>query len=398
MNHQIAKLYQIGLKESRLIIGLMSGTSLDGLDIALCEVSGTGFDTKLKIRDFVTMDYDDTFRINIRKIFAQKQINQQDLSGINAYIGIVHAKLINEALSNWGIANSDIDLIASHGQTVYHAPQILTKDYNLPNSTLQIGDGDHIAVQTGIITVSDFRQKHIAAGGEGAPLAAYGDYLLFTDPIENRILLNIGGISNFTFLPNSHSELKAFATDLGPGNTIMNQYMHKHYNEEMDKDSTIAKQGDVNNALLKALLNDDFLPLPFPKTTGPELFNLTYLTQKQQESNSTNLSHKDIMATLNSFSAHAIVNGIQTVTKGLDNIAVYVSGGGLHNPLLMENIRKNLPLLKITSIADIAMNPDAKEACLFALLANETIAGDADNVSKIKDSPAVCMGKISLPQ
>ena len=397
MNHQIAKLYQIGNKENRLIIGLMSGTSLDGLDIALCDISGSGFTTILKIRDFVTMDYEDEFRINIRKIFAQKQINQQDLCGINAYIGIVHAHLINKALKNWGIPNSEVDLIASHGQTVYHAPQILTKDYSLPNSTLQIGDGDHIAVHTGIITLSDFRQKHIAAGGEGAPLAAYGDYLLFTDTIENRILLNIGGISNFTFLPNSNSTLQAFATDLGPGNTIMNQFMHKHYQEEMDRDSKIAIQGNVNNTLLKALMEDDFLTLPFPKTTGPELFNLSYLEQKQHKSNTNNLSNEDIMATLNAFSANAIVNGIKKVTEGLDNIAVYVSGGGLHNPLLMENIQKDLPAIKITSIAEIGIDPDAKEACLFALLANETIAGNPDNVSNIKDSPAVCMGKISLP-
>lgn len=397
MNPQIAKLYQIGLKENRLILGLMSGTSLDGLDIALCEIRGNGFGTILKIREFVTMDYNEEFRINIRKIFAQKQINQQDLCGINAYIGIIHAQLINKALAEWGVSNAHIDLIASHGQTVYHAPQILTKDYSLPNSTLQIGDADHIAVHTGIITISDFRQKHIAAGGEGAPLAAYGDYLLFTADTENRILLNIGGISNFTFLPNSSSKLKAFATDLGPGNTIMNQYMFRHYSEEMDRDSKVAKQGKVHPALLAALLTEDFLDLDFPKTTGPELFNLDYLIHKQEETNTTNLSKEDIMATLNAFSAKAIVNGINKVTNGLENVAVYVSGGGLHNPLLMENIRKELPTMKIDSIAAIDMNPDAKEACLFALLANETIAGEPNNVRNIKDSPAVCMGKISLP-
>lgn len=397
MNNQIAKLYNIAKKNNRLIIGLMSGTSLDGLDIALCEISGSGTNTTLQLRNFVTMDYEDSFRENIRKIFAKKEINQQDLCGINPFVGIIHAQLINKALANWGINSEDIDLIASHGQTVYHAPQILTKDYSLPNSTLQIGDGDHIAVHTGIITLSDFRQKHIAAGGEGAPLAAYGDYLLFTDKTENRILLNIGGISNFTFLPNTTSSLQAFATDLGPGNTIMNQYMFAHFDEEMDRDSLVAKQGTVNNTLLAALLEEEFLTLDFPKTTGPELFNLNYLLAKQQQTNTTDLSHPDVMATLNAFSAKAIVNGIKAVSQGLENMAIYVSGGGLHNPLLMENIKKALPGMKITSIADIDMNPDAKEACLFALLANETIAGEPQNVKNIKDSPAVCMGKISLP-
>ncbi|MCW5192485.1 anhydro-N-acetylmuramic acid kinase, partial [Burkholderia cenocepacia] len=129
--------------------------------------------------------------------------------------------MILDALRHWNISPEDVDLIASHGQTVYHAPNRLTGDSDFPNSTLQIGDGDHIALRTGIITISDFRQKHIAAGGEGAPLAAYGDFLLFSHPTENRFLLNIGGISNFTFLPKGGEQL-AYATDLGPGNTMMN--------------------------------------------------------------------------------------------------------------------------------------------------------------------------------
>lgn len=397
MNNQIKKLYNISAKNNRLIIGLMSGTSLDGLDIALCRIEGAGFTTKLELIKFETFDYADDFRTYIRKIFAKRQIDQQEFCGINAYVGHVHADLINQALKKWDLCAEEIDLIASHGQTVYHAPQILTKDLTLPNSTLQIGDADHIAVNTGIITLSDFRQKHIAAGGEGAPLAAYGDYLLFTDTTEHRILLNIGGISNFTFLPNSNSELQAFATDLGPGNTIMNQYVKQHFDLEMDEDARIASKGNVNQELLAALLSEEFLTLDFPKTTGPELFNLNYLEEKQKSTHTENLTEEDIMATLNAFSAKAITDGILKVSEGLDNVAVYVSGGGLHNPLLMQNIKEGLPKYKVTSIDAIAMNPDAKEACLFAILANETIAGSPDNVRNIKDSPAICMGKISLP-
>lgn len=397
MNSQIEKLYKISKKESRLIIGLMSGTSLDGLDIALCKIQGSGFDTQLEILHFDTLPYQDEFRNHIRKIFAKSEINQQDLCGINPYVAIVHANLINSALANWKIDPSTVDLIASHGQTVYHAPQSLTKNLDLPNSTLQIGDGDHIAVHSKIITLSDFRQKHIAAGGEGAPLAAYGDFLLFTDAIENRILLNIGGISNFTFLPAKNSPLKAFATDLGPGNTLMNQYMWRHFNREMDLNAEIAASGTVNETLLKHLLQEDFLELAFPKTTGPELFNLDYLTIKQENSDTQHLSPPDVMATLNMFSALAIANGIQRLTQDLNNAAIYVSGGGLHNPLLMANIRAGLPSVKVTSIDEIDMNPDAKEACLFAVLANEAVAGKPENVARLKDSPAVCMGKVSFP-
>lgn len=375
----------------------MSGTSLDGLDIALCKIQGSGFDTKLDILHFETLPYEDQFRTYIRKIFAKNIINQQDLCGINPYVAITHSRLINQALAQWGIDPLKVDLIASHGQTVYHAPQTLTKDYNLPNSTLQIGDGDHIAVHTGIITLSDFRQKHIAAGGEGAPLAAYGDFLLFTDTTENRILLNIGGISNFTFLPNRGSSRQGFATDLGPGNTMMNQYMFEHFGLEMDINAMKAKAGKVNDRLLLHLLREDFLDLDFPKTTGPELFNLSYLQRKIEESNVDKLSHEDIMATLNIFAAKAMAQGIRKVTEGLDNIAVYVSGGGIHNPLLMKNISTELPTVKVASIDEIEMNPDAKEACLFAVLANEAVAGSPENVSGLKDSPPVCMGKVSFP-
>lgn len=397
MNSQITKLYEIGKKESRIIIGLMSGTSLDGLDIALCKIVGSGINSKVEILKFETLPYDDNFRNYVRTIFAKTMVNQQDLCGINPYIAQVHSTLINKALNDWQILPEDVDLIASHGQTVFHAPQSLTKNPNLPNSTLQLGDGDHIAVGTGIITISDFRQKHIAAGGEGAPLAAYGDYLLFTDTIENRILLNIGGISNFTFLPPQGSTQKAFATDLGPGNTMMNQYMHQYFGLEMDKNAEIAKTGTVDTTLLQALLADEFLTLSFPKTTGPELFNLAYLLKKQQETKKTDLSHSDIMATLNAFSATAIANGILEVSKELKNVAVYVSGGGLHNPLLLQNIKDRLPDYVVTSIDKIAMDPDAKEACLFAVLANETVAGNPETISGLKDSPMVCMGKISFP-
>ncbi|WP_104384776.1 anhydro-N-acetylmuramic acid kinase [Sphingobacterium sp. HMA12] len=398
MNPQIEKLYQIALKKERFIIGLMSGTSLDGLDIALCRIENSGKTTKINLEKFITMDYEDIFRTKVREIFAKRTIDQQLFSGLNAYVGITHANLINQALKSWNISAAEIDCIASHGQTVYHAPQSLTKDLNWPNSTLQIGDGDHIAMHTGIITLSDFRQKHIAAGGEGAPLAAYGDYLLFSHPTENRFLLNIGGISNFTFIPSHQSNLEAYATDLGPGNTMMNQYMKAHFDLEMDRDAVIAKKGRVNNRLLEQLLAEDFLSLEFPKTTGPELFNLDYLKEAQKRSETLHLSAEDVMATLNRFSARAMINGIHRQAVGLANFSVYISGGGLHNPLLFDDIKANLPNIKVESFATLGIDPDAKEAVLFALLANETLTGTRSNVEHIKDSPAVCMGKISLPE
>ncbi|MGH2623566.1 MAG: anhydro-N-acetylmuramic acid kinase, partial [Sphingobacterium sp.] len=228
------------------------------------------------------------------------------------------------------------------------------------------------------------------------PLAAYGDYLLFSHEQQNRILLNIGGISNFTFLPALNIAMEAYATDLGPGNTLMNQFMFTTYGREMDLDAKIAKSGKPNQSLLNALLEDSFLEANFPKTTGPELFNLSYLEKALAKINQPTLPPQDIMATLNAFSATVIIQGIKKATLGLDSFHIYLSGGGLHNPMLVQQIHQAFSG-KVFSFQELGVDPDAKEACLFAILANETIAGSPQNIQRIKDSPAVCMGKISLP-
>lgn len=396
MNRQILKLSSIAQKDTRLILGLMSGTSLDGLDIALCQVSGHGLATKLQLISFQTVPYRSEFRNLIRQIFAVREIDQQILSGLNALIAQTHADLVLRALKQWGMKSEDIDLIASHGQTVYHAPRILTGNPTLPDSTLQIGDGDHLAVLTGIITLADFRQKHVASGGQGAPLAIYGDYLLFGNTTNDRILLNIGGISNFSLVPSLQTEHKAYASDLGPGNTMMNQYMALHFQQEMDRDARIANQGTVNADLLHKLLADKFLSLPFPKTTGPELFNYVYLQKCLDQLEVDNISHQDVMATLNRFTAQTIIDGIQQISQTLSNFSIYVSGGGLHNPLLMKQLKDTFTD-KVRPFDELGMNPDAKEACLFAVLANQAVAGNPEIFNNLALAPAVSMGKICLP-
>lgn len=399
MNPYIHKLYSVANKPRRLVIGLMSGTSLDGLDIALCHVAGSGTGTALQLVRFETKGYTNDFRERVRQVFARRTVDQQVLSGLHALIGQTHGKLVNEALREWDVPPHDVDLLASHGQTVFHAPQSLTGSTDYPNSTLQLGDGDHLAVTTGIITISDFRQKHVAVGGEGAPLAAYGDYLLFADTYETRILLNIGGIANFTLLPATEDRSNAcFATDVGPGNTLMNQYMLAHLGAEMDRDARVASAGVINEPLLDALLRHDFFALPFPITTGPELFNLRYLTDAQHASGTENLSTPDVMATLVAFSAAAITAAIRRALQTCHNPHVYISGGGLHNPLLMARITDDLAGIPVSSFEKLGLLPDAKEAALFALLANETVAGKAANATALLDSPAVCMGKISFPE
>jgi len=398
MNRQIQKLYSKAGKSERLIIGLMSGTSMDGLDIALCSVKKSGAETDIRVLKFKTGDYTDDFRAKIKVIFSKKEVELQMVCLMNEHIADIHAQLINEALKEWGYQNEDIDFIASHGQTIFHAPKSLHQLADYPNGTLQIGDGDHIAIKTGIITLSDFRQKHLAAGGEGAPLAVYGDYLMFSKADEDRVMLNIGGIANFTYLPGSTDASEIFSTDVGPGNTLMDQYMQQHFNRFYDKNAAIALSGRSNSKLLAALLDCDFLALDFPKTTGPELFNLEYLIKAQEQSSTTNLGKEDVMATLCYFSAETIANAIKHCFGEDAHAQVFMSGGGMHNPLLVQLLQTQLPFCKFLTTEDLNINPDAKEAVLFAVLANETLCGEPINFGKQKGVPSVCMGKISLPK
>jgi anhydro-N-acetylmuramic acid kinase len=207
----------------------MSGTSLDGLDIALCEIKGNGIDTKLSLLKFDHINYEDDYKEEVRKIFSKKTIELEELCLLNEWIGIKHAAIVNACLQKWNVPNENVDLIASHGQTIYHAPKNLHHRQKFGNGTLQIGDADHIAVHTGIITISDFRQKHIAAGGEGAPLAAYGDFILYSEKDRDVMLLNIGGIANFTYLPAGAGFDKIICSDIGPGNTIMDAYARQNF-------------------------------------------------------------------------------------------------------------------------------------------------------------------------
>ena len=393
MNTNIQQLYRMAVKSSRKIIGLMSGTSLDGLDIALCEYTGAGLETEVKVLHFTTVDYPDDFKNEIRQVFAKETISFQQLCVLHPYIANVHGEMINRVLKDWAVESAEVDCIASHGQTVFHAPKILHGREKFPNATLQIGDGDHLAVKTGIITLSDFRQKHCAAGGEGAPLAVYGDYLIFSQKGEDRILLNMGGIANFTFLSGDLDPEKVFATDTGTGNTLLDAFVQKHYQRAYDKDAEIARQGKVDQKLLKALKNDLFFKTPVPKTTGPELFNLAYLEKAQKASYSGDLYPESVLATLCKFTADTILDCLKDC--GIRPGKVFMSGGGMHNPLIVSFLREGLPETEFLKTDDIGINGDAKEAVLFATLANEALAGG--KVQFGQKVPTVSMGKVSFP-
>lgn len=404
INLNIETLAAIANKPERRIIGLMSGTSLDGLDVALCRVRGAGGDTDLSIERFKTVSYSDDVKHEIRRVFAKEQVDFQLLCVLNAWIGRLHGRMVRECLQEWGIDPDEVDIVASHGQTVMHAPKSLHKKYDFPpegfpNATLQIGDGDHVAVESGIITISDFRQKHVAMGGEGAPLAVYGDYFLFSKREENRIMLNMGGIANFTYLPASLNAEAVFTTDTGTGNTLLDAYVRKSFGKMYDEGGKIALAGVVNPRLLTALKDHPFFAAPFPKTTGPELFNISYLENVAAEHRVflSAMPAEDVMATLARFSAETIADAIKRVMQPNERYAVYMSGGGAHNPSLTNSIKELLPECTFGLTDDLGISGDAKEAVLFATLANEALVGGTTSFGEREGVPTVSMGKISFP-
>lgn len=394
MNKNLKLLNQIAQKPERLILGLMSGTSLDGLDMALCRVKGEGTTAKIELLEFYTYPYSSPQRHRLQDVVSQSTVSLQDLTILHTWLGELHARFVLKTLEQWNVAPNEIDLLASHGQTVYHAPQSLHHLLTLPNATLQLGDGDHLAVKTGILTVSDFRQKHVAMGQEGAPLAPYADFVLFGKPGSDRILLNIGGIANFTYLPGSIHPQEVFATDTGPGNRLIDEAVSQYFAPQTyDRGGALARQGQIHQPLLDALKSHAFFAEPLPKTTGAELFNAHYIEQVKTPL-TEDIAPQDWIATLTRFTAETIAEAIQQM-PGSNDTEVVVSGGGHHNICLMDWLGELLPQHRFLDMKAVnELPPDAKEAVLMALLANECVAGDG---FALGETPALTMGKISFP-
>ncbi len=389
MNANIEALYRTAGKHERTILGLMSGTSLDGLDIAVCKFSGSGTHTKLTVAHYTTVPYTEDFKAAVRKIFSTRAVDLEAVTLLHAHIARVHATMVLSALESWKLSASSIDVIASHGQTIYHAPKFLHPTSGYGNATLQIGDGDILSTATGIITISDFRQKHIAAGGEGAPLALFGDTILFASETENRVLLNMGGIANFTYLPAGQTT-EIISTDLGPANTLIDSYVKANYNGlSYDANGEIASTGTINEPFVNAVLAHPFFNAAFPKTIGPELFNLDFIANALKTAGIVLMAHQDMVASLSYITARVIADGIHKVV-GDDNLelVIYASGGGIHNAYIMQQLQNMCPGASFKNLETLGVHPDAKEAVLFAVLANEALAG----------SPTLSMGKISFPQ
>ena len=396
MNNNISQLYKIATKQKRRILGLMSGTSLDGLDLAFCEIEGNGMDTKLQVIAFDTIPYTTAFRNKLEACCFKADAKLEDICQLNMETGRIHAGLINDFLSAHNISRERIDAIASHGQTFFHAPATqLELENGEYHQTLQLGDGDHIALLTGIITISDFRQKHVAAGGEGAPLVPYGELILFAEKENDVILINIGGISNFSFFPSANTDQDICFGDIGPGNALMDAWMKAIDPYRLfDESGKMAESGNVQNVLLEKLLK---LHESHSNTQskGKETYHLDFIQEALK--GLEELPPADVMASLSAMTARLITATILKYHRPEIPMKLYFSGGGLSNEYLMRKIMESLKQsnIHLADCKEKGINPNSKEAVMFAILANECLNGDPSVWKGI--SPAVSFGKISFP-
>jgi anhydro-N-acetylmuramic acid kinase len=393
------RLFEISNKEKKNVIGIMSGTSLDGVDVALVEIEGNSTFTKIDLVGFLEYPFPKGLKNMLLKNSVKESSNVEDLSQLNFLIPNVYFDAINALCENLNFPLTDVNLIGTHGQTVQHLPQKQEYLGYRISSTLQIGDPAVLAKLTDTITVGDFRTGDVALGGEGAPLIPYFDYLLFHSHKKNRALLNIGGISNFTILNKELGLQDVLAFDTGPGNMLLDTLTKKLFNKDFDKDGEIARSGKLNKELFESLIDEDnFIERTPPKSTGREYYGEQYLSVLLQQFRS--VSQEDWLHTATMFTAYGIFRNYDKFVREETEIdELIVSGGGAKNKFLYECLSKEFgSSVELKVIDDIGVSSDAKEAICFAVLANETISGNPTNIPRTTGaSRATVLGKICLP-
>lgn len=383
--------FTVSWDDMKLAIGIMSGTSLDGVDVALVKIEGSFTSTEIEVIDFKTFSIDEDIKAKIISQLDEKTSNVKVITSLNFEIAKMFSKQVEKLLIDNQLINNDIDYIASHGQTIYHLPK---KTDNESPSTLQLGDGSVLANLTGIKTISNFRVADMAVGGQGAPLVPYADYCLFSSKEKNRIMLNIGGIANITYLKKDGKLDDVVAFDTGPGNMIINYLMEEFYNLPFDKNGEVAKKGKVIDELLNSLLVDQYFDLKPPKSTGREYFGKNYV--KKIIKKYKNCKKEDLISTLTHFTAKTIALGCKLLNNNLSNFELIVSGGGANNSFLMELIQIYLHEPHVLKSSDFNLDVDVKEAVAFVLLGNETLLGNPSNVKSATGAKKqVILGQVS---
>ncbi len=366
---------------SKNVIGLMSGTSVDGIDAALVKVADKENKIEVELIDFVSIPYAKEFKKKIFKAADKKNSRVKDIAELNIEIAKKSNDVIFKLLKSAGYSRNDIDLIASHGQTIYHNVEQDDCKY-----TFQIGAGAFIAEESSITTVYNFRMRDLAAGGEGAPLVPYVDHLLYTSDSKNRVLQNIGGISNYTYLPADASLEEVEGSDNGPGNMLID-YAVKLLTDnkfDYDQDGKMAAQGDISSSLLAEMMEHSFIKKDVPKSSGRKDFGEDYAKKIIKIGKKMNLSSSDIIATITAFTARALVDSYQRfLDSEVDEIII--SGGGSKNDFLMKKItdytaEEISKEVKVLTLEDLNQNSEAKEAIAFAVLGYQTLKGRKNNI------------------
>ena len=395
--------YELLTKDKKQIIGLMSGTSVDGIDAAIVEIAGHGLETEVDLIAFETFPFPSDVPHRILALCQPDTGHVDDICEMNFYIGHLFAEAAKHVLEKSGMRTNDIDLISSHGQTIHHLPKDANTDSNTSRypSTLQIGEPAVIAHETGIPTIADFRVADMAAGGQGAPLVSYPDYLLFHNTEKTVGLLNIGGISNLTVLPVNGAFDSVCAADTGPGNMCIDAVVSEITEgaEHYDKNGERAAQGSTHQPLINEWLKHPFFHLSPPKTTGREMFGRTYAMECLAACREHKLSDNDCIATLTELTVQTITDYIARFITGQNPIdTLYVSGGGVHNQTIMRRLSELLANTAVEPVDNSGISADAKEAIAFAILANETLHGNAGNLpSATGASVRKVLGKFVCP-
>jgi anhydro-N-acetylmuramic acid kinase len=377
----------IRLKKQRRVIGLISGTSADGVDAALVEIREDNGYAGTRLIHALTMGYSPDLRDRIRSI---DKGCVEELCELNYAVGEVFAAAALKVLEETGIEPVECDLIGSHGQTICHRPD------HRQSSTLQIGEAAVIVERTGIATISDFRGADIAAGGEGAPLVPLADFYLFRPERGNRLLLNIGGIANLTLLTPDREGVRGF--DTGPGNALIDLAVQSQNNcLAFDEHGEIARRGVPDVGMLSELMNHPYLDRKPPKSTGLDTFGKDFMEMLREKYPVITL--EDFVATLTHFTAESIAAAIMECgdPKNLGE-DIFVGGGGYHNNYLMEVLNDKVAPFRIRGVKDLEVPVDFREAIAFAILANETLEGRPGNLPAVTGARRdVVLGKISIP-
>ncbi|PZO39128.1 MAG: anhydro-N-acetylmuramic acid kinase [Shackletoniella antarctica] len=384
------------------VIGLISGTSADGIDAALVDLDGQGYDLSISLVDELTWPYPTELRQQILALCAGEAVSLERLAELDDAVAQVFAQAAQALMAQAGPA----DLIASHGQTVFHRPvgrpALPSQGPTRLGYTQQLGRGAVIAQQVGLPTVSDFRQADIEAGGEGAPLVPIVDRCLFSHPQQRRCVQNLGGIGNVAYLPpwdRATPPPKVLGWDTGPANSLMDIAVHSLSEGRLtyDLDGAWAAQGTPCLSLVEAWLGHPYFMQPPPKSTGRELFGWAFFEQCHQDAQRLGLGPMDLVATLTEFTAASVAHAYRTFLPALPDL-VLVCGGGSRNPVLMTRLQAQLPEVAVQTTDSVGVSASAKEAIAFAVLGYWQRQGFPGNLPAVTGaSRPTPLGHLSLP-